>query len=105
MSTEVEKLDREWRAVSGDLNEAHRAQLHLTAFLDRVKGVEEERNSENWTPALQSIAASAGPDIELRVIHIWKNPMDAQGRVLRIEGFSDGQGAAHDCRSFLPSVG
>ena len=90
LSTEVERLDREWKALSSDLNDAHRMHLHVTTFLGKVRQVAEENKSGQWTPALHSIAASAGPDIELRVINVWKKPGDAGARLVRIEGVSTG---------------
>jgi len=90
LSTEVGRLDREWAAVSSELADAHLMQLHIAAFLKKAGQIAEESQSGKWTLALRSIAVSAGADTELRVIHVWKNPDDPLGRLLRIEGVSTG---------------
>ena len=90
LSAEVARLDREWTTLSRDLNDANRVQRHVTAFLGKVRQVTEESTGGKWTPALRSIAVSAGPDIELRVINVWKNPGVPGGRLVRIEGVSTG---------------
>ena len=88
LEAELGRLDREWAAVSSNLEDGRRLQLHNTAFLKKTTQLVDERNGDNWTPALRSIGVSAGPDIDLRVIHLWKNPDDPSGRLLRIEGAS-----------------
>jgi len=83
LEAELGRLDREWAAVSSNLEDGRRLQLHNTAFLKKTTQLVDERNGDNWTPALRSIGVSAGPDIDLRVIHLWKNPDDPSGRLLR----------------------
>jgi len=90
LADEIQRLDRQWALVSADLNDGRRVHAHNKTFLDATQRVLKERTSDRWTPALGDIARAAGPDIELRVIHVWKNPADPAGRLLRIEGVTTG---------------
>jgi hypothetical protein len=100
LSTQVFNMEREWQALKGDREDAKRLQAHITESLAQTNRLTKEKSADQWTPALQSIASSAGSGIELRVIHLWKNPEDLAGRLLRIEGTVTGAAPRLDAEGF-----
>ena len=90
LEDQVQLLERDWHLLSPDRDAAQALQTHIARFLEKTQGILDEKDTEKWTPALRCLAAGVGPDIQLQVIHLWKNPEDPSGRILRIEGTAFG---------------
>jgi hypothetical protein len=106
LSAEIAALTRQDANITSQLNDARPFQWHVKKILDTSNQVTAEMKSDLWAAALRSIAIAAGPDIELRVIHVFKLNDDSGGRQLRIDGTATGQAPpsiADDFRQRLQS--
>lgn len=106
LSAEIAALTRQDANITSQLNDARPFQWHVKKVLATSNQFTAEIKSGLWTAALRSIALAVGPDIELRVIHVFKLNDDSGGRQLRIEGIATGQAPpsiADDFRQRLQS--
>ena len=90
--------------VSREVKEAEGMQPRLLASLEKTKRFMEERDADQWTPALRSIAVSTQEGIDLRVIHVWRKPDDPQGHLLQIEGVATGAAPRAMADQFLQGL-
>ena len=90
LSAEVQQLETELANVSVSLRDARRIRPHFQALIDGAGRMTQERDADKWTPALQSIATSAGAGIDLRVIHVVKKNGSSREHELQIQGVSMG---------------
>jgi hypothetical protein len=90
LQTQVGQLETEWTTISAYSQEAQSVQPQFDLVSKRPKVLAEEMAAKSWAPALRTIVASTGPEVELRDIRARMLSTDLKTCVLAVAGVSTG---------------
>ena len=88
---DLHAAETDWTIASGQLQEAEKMRPKIEALVNLPTRIAEDRQVLGWTPLLQTVAASSGPETVFQNIHARGTPADPGACELRIEGTSTGQ--------------